>query len=272
MKSFKYFLIAAATIVLAACSGGGSMSPASEKIQGPLGAYFEIVSKEYKVKDGKVSIEIKRIQEGFPAPWENGMKLGYGGGEYEPQFTIEFQDADGNVVSKEATDKIWDSDELDAIAALGVDETATITFDCKEDATQFKMGSAFKVNEADNSSSISYSSDDSDDSSISADESFSSSSDDSSDDDETLSSSSKSSTDWDSMLKSYEQYVDKYISLAKKAAKGDMSAMSEYPGLMQKAEELSKKIDGAKGEMSASQLSRYMKINNKMLKAAQEMQ
>ena len=74
------------------------------------------------------------------------------------------------------------------------------------------------------------------------------------------------------MLKSYEQYVDKYISLAKKAAKGDMSALSEYPGLMQKAEELSTKIDGAKGEMSASQLSRYMKINNKMLKAAQEMQ
>ena len=42
-------------------------------------------------------------------------------------------------------------------------------------------------------------------------------------------------------------------------------------GLMQKAQELSDKMNGAQGEMSASQWARYMKITTKMTKAAQEM-
>ena len=91
------------------------------------------------------------------------------------------------------------------------------------------------------------------------------------DDDESISSSSKSSADWDSMLDSYEQYVNKYIALMKKASNGDMTAMAEYAGLMQKAQELSDKISGAQGDMSASQWARYMKITTKMTTAAQEM-
>ena len=132
-------------VCLASCGGDG-ITPVSEKIQGPLGQYFEVVSKDYKVKDGKVGIEIKRIKEGFPEPWTEGMEVGYSDGEMEPQFTAEFQDADGSVISKDKTDKIWDKDELSAIAALGVDETASITFDVSEDAAQVKIGSTFKVN------------------------------------------------------------------------------------------------------------------------------
>ena len=271
MKTLKYLGIAAIMIVFAACKGGGSgsssgsMSPVSEKIQGPLGAYFEIVSKDYKAIDGHVSIEIKRIKEGFPAPWEDGMEVGYTGGEFEPHFTIEFQDEDGNVVSKGKTDIVYDEEDLKAIAALGVDETATITFnliteECK--ASKFKMGSTFEVHEAEDDSSNS--SDDSGDSSISSD-------DNSDDDTGSYSSSSSGSQDWDALLNSYEQYVDKYISCVKKAAKGDMSAMSEYPALMEKAQEFSDKMEGAQGDMSASQWARYMRITNKMAKAAQQM-
>ena len=56
----------------------------------------------------------------------------------------------------------------------------------------------------------------------------------------------------------------------KKASNGDMTTMAEYAGLMQKAQELSDKISGAQGDMSASQWARYMKITTKMTTAAQE--
>lgn len=85
------------------------------------------------------------------------------------------------------------------------------------------------------------------------------------------SSSSSGSEDWDALLNSYDSYVTKYISLMKKAKNGDMSALSEYPALMQKAQELSDKLSRAQGEMTASQLSRYMEITNKMARAAQEL-
>ena len=89
-------------------------------------------------------------------------------------------------------------------------------------------------------------------------------------DEDQADSSSASSQDWDAMLDSYEEYVDKYISLLKKAAEGDMTAMTEYPALLSKAQEFSDKMENAKGSMSASQLVRYTKITEKMLKAAQK--
>lgn len=79
--------------------------------------------------------------------------------------------------------------------------------------------------------------------------------------------SSSSSADWDDVLDSYENYVDKYIKLAKKVAAGDMSAMAEYTSLMEEAQELGDRLDGAKGEMSASQMARYNKITMKMATA-----
>lgn len=80
---------------------------------------------------------------------------------------------------------------------------------------------------------------------------------------------SSGSEDWDSLLDTYESYVDKYISYMKKAANGDMSALSEYPALMEKAQELSEKIENAKDDMSSSQLKRYMNITMKMTNAVQ---
>lgn len=80
---------------------------------------------------------------------------------------------------------------------------------------------------------------------------------------------SSGSEDWDSLLDTYESYVDKYISYMKKAANGDMSALSEYPALMEKAQELSEKIENAKDDMSSSQLKRYMEITMKMTNAVQ---
>ena len=83
-------------------------------------------------------------------------------------------------------------------------------------------------------------------------------------------SSSSGSEDWDALLDSYEKFVDKYISYMKKAAGGDLSAISEYTSLMEKAEEIGDKLDKAGDDLSSSQMNRYMKITEKMTKAAFE--
>lgn len=82
---------------------------------------------------------------------------------------------------------------------------------------------------------------------------------------------SAEATDWDSLIDSYEQYVNKVIPYIDKATKGDLSALAEYPALMQKTVELSEKIEKAKGDMSASQLRRYVKITEKLSDAASKL-
>ena len=86
---------------------------------------------------------------------------------------------------------------------------------------------------------------------------------------EETASTSSSSNDFDEVLDSYEEYVDKYVSYMKKAQNGDMSALAEYPALMEKAQELNKKIENSKGEMTTAQITRYTQITSKMATAMQ---
>lgn len=83
-----------------------------------------------------------------------------------------------------------------------------------------------------------------------------------------MSESSATGENWDQVLNEYEKYVDKYISLVKKAANGDLTALAEYPSLMSQAEKLSKKLSKAKGSLTTAQWNRYQKILQKMTKAA----
>lgn len=76
------------------------------------------------------------------------------------------------------------------------------------------------------------------------------------------------STDWDKALDDYEAYVDSYIKLLKKAQAGDMSAMTEYPTCLEKAEAFGKKFDNANGSMSTKQIKRYTDITMKITTAA----
>lgn len=50
---------------------------------------------------------------------------------------------------------------------------------------------------------------------------------------------------------------------------GDMSAMSEYASLLEKAQSMYDKLDGAQGEMTAEQLARLNEIQMKMVNAMQ---
>ena len=282
MKALKCFMMVILTICLASC--GGKKSSGSDDyfdvtvdkttIGGKLSQYFSLEDKTYKYEKGlidKVTVELNCIE-----PLPENLKAYIG---------VEVLDENGTVISAGKADA-WSFDDFDVLRQATPGQVVTIKIDNHEnvgDNTPAKIrlssivkeetsGSSYSSNnrlssieeDDEETSGSSYSSEGSDDSSVSFD--------DSSDEDESISSSSTGSADWDSMLDSYEQYVDKYVALVKKAANGDMSAIAEYAGFMQKAQELSDKMDGAEGDMSASQWARYMKITSKMSKAVAEMQ
>ena len=83
--------------------------------------------------------------------------------------------------------------------------------------------------------------------------------------------SNSQQTDWDEILDEYEEYVDKYISLLKKASDGDISAITEYAEYMEKAMSISDKISNAEDDMTPAQIARYVKILNKMTEEAAKM-
>lgn len=135
--------------ILLSCGNSSGLKPSKAKISGPLGDYFEVVDRDYKVNDsGVCNIEIKRIKAGFPAPWEEGMQIGYGDGDIEPGFTVEFMDEDGDVEYKDGTDIVADQEALEAIAALGVGESTTIPFCANiKKSSKFKVSSLLKAHE-----------------------------------------------------------------------------------------------------------------------------
>jgi hypothetical protein len=89
---------------------------------------------------------------------------------------------------------------------------------------------------------------------------------------ENIETSTSENMDYDKVLDDYDQYVTEYVKFYKKAMKGDNSAMSEYPIIMEKATELQKSMGEAQGnnELSIEQSRRMSEIQNKMLKAMQQ--
>lgn len=80
------------------------------------------------------------------------------------------------------------------------------------------------------------------------------------------------SDDPEALIKAYDSYADDVINLMQKAAKGDASAMSEYSTIMQKAQDLSAKLDKVKDKLTPEQTKQLAEIATKMTKAAQGMQ
>jgi len=240
MKKIKYLVIALVAIGFASCSSNGPLKPVSTKISGPLGKYFEVVDREYMINDKALNIEFKRIAEGGPesASWDS-----------HPTFTVELIDKNGNTIESYSTDVVWTKDQLENVFALSTDETATITFkfDKTKGAEQIKVSSKWDE-DAERESSTS-----------SSDGGYT-------DSDDDVAESSSSSTDWDELLDDYEEYTDAYIRLYKKAMNGDMNALTEYAEMLEKAESVYDKMDGA-GDMTTAQINRMNKIHQKLLKA-----
>lgn len=79
---------------------------------------------------------------------------------------------------------------------------------------------------------------------------------------------SSGSLNWDQLLDSYEQYVDKCLALIEKVKNGDKRAQKEVESLLEKAEDLSDKLSEADDDLSTEQYKRYMSISQKMLSVA----
>lgn len=90
-------------------------------------------------------------------------------------------------------------------------------------------------------------------------------------DDDMSENSSNNDVEFDEWLKSYEKYVDRYISFLKKAKNGDTSAMSEYTKMLEEANNYFAKLEKVKGNLTPSQLNRLNQINIKKLEALQKM-
>lgn len=79
--------------------------------------------------------------------------------------------------------------------------------------------------------------------------------------------SNSSNSKWDDVLDEYEKYVDNYIRLYKSAMAGNISALSEYADMMEQAETYADKLENAQGNMTQAQISRYLRITEKMSNA-----
>lgn len=277
MKTIKNFTIVVMAISLASCGGKKNsdekivLIPETTHIKGDLGDYFNVVDKEYTVTDDwgdMVTIEVERTDMDYSFDLKGVEPYGTSGKGVTGHagFGVEILDEDGNVIAKTAATAsglsgMYSSDDMKEALKLKAGETGTVRwsfhFDSDKKPAKFRLTSSYEEVDSSNWDSDSSSSDDDDSSS--------------SDDDDSYSNSSSGSQDWDELLESYEEYVDKYISYLKKASKGDMTALSEYPALMQKAQNFSDKMKNAESSMSASQWARYNKITMKMLEAAKEM-
>lgn len=240
----KFGTLCIVAVSLSSCGGKEVViTPSKTSISGPLGEYYQVVDRNYKVKDGYINIELERIEEGLPEPWVEGIEVGYSDNKVQPEFVVEFLDADGDILCKDQTDIVWEKDELMAVVALGVGETSSIPFGANvtKGLASFKVSSTFKYHEP-----------------VKKEASTSSSS----------SSNKSSSAKWDKILDDYEKVVNKYVKVYGEAMAGDLSALSTYMDLLDDAEELADELEDAEDEMTMSQMERYAKISAKLTEAA----
>lgn len=233
------------------------VKPKTTIIKGDLGDYFVVVEHDYEIKvensfgnEGLISVEVKRTDKDFSFPTNNINPFGTNGGEkYHVGFGIEiFGDAGPKVIKQATEDGMggpYSSEDVTALMNLKKGETGFIrwTVVMSEDLKTFQLSSALE--KSDGSATISESSED-------------------------VVSASRSE-DYDKMLNDYDEYVTEYVKFYKKAMKGDQSALSEYPAMMEKATKLQESMQQAQGnnQLSATQIGRMAKIQNKMLQAMQ---
>ena len=119
----KAGVLSAFVFSLCSCSCGGSkpakaetvVTPSKASVSGPLGEYFKVVERNYKIKNGNISIEFERIKDGLPNPWVAGMEVGSYGNCVEPGFTVEFLDVDGDILCKWKSSVIWEKDDFEKL-------------------------------------------------------------------------------------------------------------------------------------------------------------
>lgn len=261
LKQIGFALMA--VMFLASCGGGGSaikektIKASGVSISGDGSDFIKVVDGDYilKVVSDKVVIAVKfelvKKYDGKSEPEMGNVNLIPldKTGVAVPDLGLDF---------KPATMSDWD--KIKDLLKGEVGKQATISFEWSYFSNAeiqeriMKETESFEITRADltggSSSEVSSSDDGSNDESV----------------------SSSGSEDWDDVLKSYEDYIDQYIKLLKKAKNGDASALSEYPAMMEKATDLAGKLENAGNDLTPTQASKFAKLQVKLANAAMELQ
>lgn len=269
MKKFLIFsAILCMGLALAACSSKGSkgdsdskeISPTTTKFNvGNLSSYVEVTDDDAKlVKDNanyKLHVKLKLVKE-VPAD----IKEMLNSDDCDITCFINLVDDSGN---KLMGDENLIDDEV--LISLLKDKEVGQTVDAEFYVADFGDAVEKAVKFTPNEVSVEAPENTSDsDSSVSSD-------DESDDTDDVTADESTGSSNWDEVLDEYEEYTDKYISLLKRSANGDLSVVSEYQEMMEKAQSLGNKLSNAQGTMTPAQIARYEKILKKYSDAASDM-
>lgn len=280
MKLFNYFIAVVLAICMVSCGEKENLNEVTLKVEADLndlGNYLTVVDKEVTITKSDAEED---DESGFAFKSSICVNVSKAvASNYSFGFDVKILDKDHIEIGDISidydieSDYDWNSEDFHNTLSTGKQYAVMNCFISKDDwgaedqETWEKIckEGVYLILEPSTSSAefVAYSGSDSDDEGIEEEEEESII-----DDDDELSSSS-GSEDWDALLDSYEEYVNKYVSVMKKASKGDLSAMSEYPALMEKAQEFSDKMKNAQGSMSTSQWARYNKITMKMLEAAE---
>ena len=245
-------LVIATGMMFTNCEGKKQpkMSPQTTELSGDLKGYFEVVDKEITAGEDSWSIwniELKRTNK--PFPWDEDVTMANFNDSYSDGrayckvvFGLETFDEKGNPVGKRAATACgllgpYSSQDVLDLMKLQPGETGFIRWDgmdekkAKGKKFTFKITSAIEMVAAKQGNA-------------------------------------SASNNWDKVLDSYEDYVNKYVACMKKIAAGDMSVMTQYASLLEKAEELGEQLEKASSSMTTKQMQRYAKINAKMIDAA----
>lgn len=233
--------------------------PKTTKVKGDLSEYFEVVEKEYQLKDdtfGKmVTITLMRKDKELPDIYKEFMPVGYFGagvmGNYGFGIKI-FDENEDQVLSIRADDGgmggVYSSDDLKDLWDLEEGETGIVRWSTDDlDECTGKLTFTITSYAKENEDADEYSNEDEEEE----------------EENTSYSDNSSSSNDWDSILDDYEDIMKRYIKALKRAEEGDASAYTEMTKLLQDITEFATKLDGA-SDMTTKQAQRYAEINLKL--------
>lgn len=262
LNGFLCVLMACMCLLLVSCGGGTSskekvITLSEPEIAGDLSKYLEIVGNEFEIKEFEgraypgIKVTFKRTDTEFPYNMDMVYHTSVFIEEEKTQVSLgaEFYDEKGapiHIISPKSPG-YFDGSLVDLIK-LSPGSVGTYTFfihDDDNDVENIADIKTFKI-----TSII----DGKDRNLITS-----------------TSNGSKVNNEWEATLDEFEKYADNYLKLLKKAKSGDMNAVAEYATVLENAESLETKLNGAKGELTPAQAKRFNKIAQKIMNAATSM-
>lgn len=246
--------------LLMSCGGNKKVEsltakPETTQIKGVLKGCYEVVQKDYTIKENGswgslISVELKRTDKELPFDSQKATSFSVSedGKPIQVGFGIELLDENGDVVEVKNANTggaggVYSSDDIDAAIQLGSGETGIVRWsvNAENKPVSFRITSA-----VDGTSSVS-------------------------DTSTKVSNTVSNSSDWDDTLAEYEEFIDDYIKLLKKAKNNDMGAISESASILEKAQSLAEKLSNAQSSLTPAQTTRFMKLQQKIASAAANM-